>query len=175
MKRFTLLPLVALALTACGDGSDPISVAPVFAQGGSGNPHFLRADASIGNAAQLVVSFKEAGLGSNVQINYEMLADASAIYYCINGGQKNPNAANKTEVTAPISATGTFSSGKNGSIVNSLQAGPPGPGAFACPPGQQLRFGEVSYSNIELHDRSTPVAANVSPQALSRVDFVPES
>jgi hypothetical protein len=118
-KLIALLPLMLMTFTT-GTG---------FAQ----SPHFLSASASGPDSdGNLVVSFKEAGLGNNALISYTASADATATYACINGGGNHPKATNKETVSGPVSASGTFSSGKNGSINQSLTIGPPSPGSFSC-------------------------------------------
>jgi hypothetical protein len=92
------------------------------------SPHFVRASADL-DGANLVVSFKEAGLGTNQLINYTASADATATYVCVNNGGGNPSAQNKTTVSGPVTASGTFSSGKNGQVTASLTLSPPSAGA----------------------------------------------
>ena len=116
------------------------------------SPHFIRASGSLNNDGSLTVSFKEAGLGTNQLIDYTLTADATVVYVCVNRGGANPSAQNKTTVSGPVTASGTFSSGKNGQVTASLTAQPPGPGGFSCPPGQSLEIATVSYSNIVLTD-----------------------
>jgi hypothetical protein len=123
MKRVLLVlctPLLILMAT----------VSPAYAD----SPHFVRASASL-SGSNLVVSFKEAELGANQLVNYVANADATATYVCVNRGGGNPSASNKTTVSGPVSATGTFSSGKSGQVTASLTLTPPGPGNFSCPPG----------------------------------------
>ena len=48
------------------------------------NPHFIRASASLDHSGNLVVSWKEAGLGDNQMIHYLASADSSGFYACIN-------------------------------------------------------------------------------------------
>src|SRR5437773_7983571 len=91
------------------------------------SPHFISASAHL-NGVNLVVAFKEAGLGTNQLIDYLASADATATYVCVNNGGGNPSASNKTTVSGPVTAPGTFSSGKNGNVVASLTLSPPGPG-----------------------------------------------
>jgi hypothetical protein len=126
-----------------------IAVAPAF-----GAVHFINVSATGPNAqGQLTVSFKEAGLGNNQRIDYQADAQASATYQCFNKGGHNPSAGNKTTVLEDVSATGTFNSGKNGSITASLTIDPPGPGRFACPPGQRLVGPtDVSYTDVSITD-----------------------
>jgi len=135
------------------------------------NAHFIKATATLegGNA---VVSWKEAGLSDNQQIAYEASADATVTFNCVNNGGQCPNAANKVTVSGPVSATGTFSSGKNGQITASLVLEPPGPGGFSCPPGQTLTLSEVSYSNIRITDKTNNITKSATPSAISATLFV---
>jgi hypothetical protein len=105
------------------------------------------------------VSFKEAGLGDNQNIDYTVTADASAVWACINGGGRHPQATNKETVTEPVTGHGTFASGRNGNVTASITVtdSPPGAGAFTCPSGQSLVLSSVTYSNVTLRDDTTPV------------------
>jgi hypothetical protein len=122
------------------------------------SPHFIRASGAINNDGSLTVSWKEAGLGNNQNIDYALTADATATYVCINGGGKHPQASNKETVSGPVSATGTFNSGKNGQITASLTVQPPGPGDFSCPPGQMLELASVTYTNVTLTDMTNGIS-----------------
>ena len=124
------------------------------------NEHFVRASARL-SGTNLVVSFKEAGLGDNQLISYEATADATATYVCVNRGGANPSASNKEEVSGPVSATGTFSSGKNGTISQSLTLMPPGPGSFSCPPGQDLAIAQVTYTNVAITDTTNGITESI--------------
>jgi hypothetical protein len=135
------------------------------------NPHFVTGpNASIANdgSGDLVISWKESGLGNNVTATYTGAAtSATAIYACINGGGKHPSATNKENETAPVSCTGTFTSGKNGSITASLTCEPPGAGGFTCPSGQTMEVTFVSYTGISLSDDTFHDSAGVTPSNLS--------
>jgi len=137
-KALTVMVTTAaiLALTATA----------AFAQ----NPHFLRASADVNSSGDLVGSFRIAGLGNNETITVTLSADATAQYACFNNGGKHPSATNKETVTAPVSASGEFTSGKNGSVTGTLSTPPPGPGDFTCPPGQRMVFTFVEYSNVSI-------------------------
>jgi hypothetical protein len=124
------------------------------------SPHFIRASASL-SGTSLNVSFKESGLGNDQLITYVASASATATYVCVNRGGANPSAANKTTVTAPVSATGTFSSGKNGTISQTLTISPPGPGSFSCPSGQSLELAQVSYTNVSITDTTNDVTESI--------------
>jgi hypothetical protein len=120
------------------------------------NPHFINANARV-SGANLNVSWKEAGLGDNQLISYVASADATATYVCVNRGGGNPSASNKTTVSGPVSAEGTFSSGKNGQITESLTLNPPSAGSFSCPPGQSLAVAQVVYTNVAITDTTNGV------------------
>jgi hypothetical protein len=146
MKRKVVL--VALVFTA---------VALMAQQALAVSPHFISASAKL-SGTNLVVSFKEAGLGTNQLINYTASADATATYVCVNRGGGNPSASNKTSVSGPVTASGTFSSGKNGNVTASLTLSPPLPPAdFSCPPGQSQEIAEVSYTNVAITDTTNGI------------------
>lgn len=132
---------------AAGCATLALAVPVAFAD----NPHFIRADGSLNGDGSLTVSFKEAGLGTNQNINYELSGNGTAIYVCVNKGGKNPSASNKTAVAGPVSATGTFNSGKNGSVNGSLTVQPPFQD-IGCPGGQQQQLASVSYTDVVLAD-----------------------
>jgi len=121
------------------------------------SPHFVQASAEL-SGTSLVVSFKEAGLGTNQLIAYVASADATATYVCVNRGGANPSAANKTTITEPVSETGTFSSGKNGQVTASITISAPGAGSFSCPPGQSLELAQVTYTNVLITDTTNNVS-----------------
>jgi len=127
------------------------------------SPHFISASASGPDAnGNLTVSFKEAGLGNNQVITYVASANATATYACVNGGGNHPKATNKETVSGPVSASGTFSSGKNGSISQSLTLAPPSAGSFSCPSGQTLVLASVSYTSVTITDTTNTVTESIS-------------
>lgn len=121
------------------------------------SPHFIRASGTLNSDGSLTASFKEAGLGTNQNIDYTLTADATVVYVCVNKGGANPAAQNKTTVSGPVSASGTFSSGKNGQVTASLTVQPPSPGGFSCPKGQSLEVASVSYTNVTVSDTTNGV------------------
>jgi hypothetical protein len=120
----------------------------------AGNPHFIKnATNATRSGNDLVVNFKETGLESGSVETVQVSALATATFQCINGGGKNPSAANKTTVSSTVSNSGTFNADRSGNIVGSLTLGPPGPGGFTCPPGQTLSGPlDVSYTNVVVSD-----------------------
>ncbi len=156
-KLFALLPLVLMNFTA------GIALAQ--------SPHFVSDSASGPDSdGNLIVSFKEAGLGNNATITYMASANATATYGCINGGDKHPKAANKTSVGGPVTAMGTFTSGQNGSISQSLTLEPPSAGSFTCPSGQTLTLVSVSYTDVTITDTTNNITDDI-PGTYSRVFF----
>ena len=151
MKKLSILILTMLALSG-------FMATTVRAQ----SPHFLGCSASgVNSDGSLDVSFRIAGLGSNQSLTVTASADANATYGCLNHGQQCPNAANKVSVSDRVTAQGTFTSGKNGSIRGSLTVDPPAT-TLTCLGGQTLVLVSVSYTNVSV---SAPGAAdcNTSP------------
>jgi hypothetical protein len=160
MKKLSILTLTMIALSG-------FMATTVRAQ----NPHFLSCGASgVNSDGTLNASFRIAGLGSNQSLTVTASADATATYACMNKGQNCPNAANKVDVSGTVTAQGTFTSGKNGSIRGSLTVEPP-PTSLTCPGGQKLVLARVSYTNVSL---SAPGAGacNSSPTTFA-ANFFP--
>ena len=135
----------------------------------AGSPHFVRGPNASMNSqnGNVTVTWKEAGLGDTVMVDYEASADGTARYQCVNRGGKCPQAANKQDVNGPVLARGSFASGKNGAINGSLTFEPPA-GTLNCPGGQVLKMVSASFSDIALADLTNGVAAGASPSALSQ-------
>jgi hypothetical protein len=145
-----LLILAAVFATAA------VAVPAAFAV----SPHFINASATLNANGTLTASFKEAGLGTNQLIDYALTADGTATYVCVNKGGSNPSAQNKTTVNGPVSATGSFSSGKNGNVTASLTVSPP-PSDITCPKGQNLEVASVGYANVTLTDTTNGVSVSL--------------
>src|SRR5829696_331133 len=146
MRKIGIIAVLSLMAVA-------LAAVPALAQ----NEHFVRASGTLNGNGSLTVNFKEAGLGTNQNIDYTLTADATATYVCVNRGGANPSASNKTDVAGPVSATGTFSSGKNGQVTASPTVSPP-PSDISCPPGQSLELASVSYTNVVLTDTTNNVS-----------------
>jgi hypothetical protein len=139
MRRLILFSLSLLLLVS-------LTTPAALAQ----NPHFIKASASGPNAAgNLSVSFKIAGLGANVTITVTASADATAVYACRNNGGNFPSDPKKQVVSGPVSASGNFTSGKNGTISDSLTLSPPA-STLDCPSGQREVLVSVSYTNVSV-------------------------
>jgi hypothetical protein len=141
MKKLSIFTLTMIALSS-------FMAITVWAA----SPHFLRCSASgVNSDGSLEACFKIAGLGDNQTLTVTASATADAVYGCLNHGQQCPNAANKINVQGNVSATGTFTSGKNGQITGCLTVDPPPPpSTFSCPKGQDLVLVSVSYTNVKV-------------------------
>jgi hypothetical protein len=113
------------------------------------SPHFISASAAR-SGDNLVVKWKEAGLGDNLNIDYEASATATREDSCVNGGNKVPSDPKKTTTVAQTNAAGTFSV-KNGSVNGSLTLTPPTT-TLTCPPGQKATLISLSYSDVSITD-----------------------
>jgi hypothetical protein len=124
----------------------------------AGSPHFIKnATKASMSGANLVVSFKEAGLESGSTETVTVSATATTTYECVNNGGKNPSASNKTTTSTAVSTSGTFTADKNGNITGSLTLSPPTAAAlgFSCPPGQTVTFVSVTYTNVAIADTTS--------------------
>ena len=139
MRSGKLIPSALVALVALCTTAGVVLAA---------NPHFNSASARR-SGTNLTVSFKISGLGDNQTITVTASAKATAEYQCINNGGKNPSAANKQQVSANVSVSGDFTSGKNGSVNGTLTITPP-PATLVCPPGQHLVLVSVKYENVKV-------------------------
>jgi hypothetical protein len=151
------------------------AAALVFAAGvaWAASPHFVgKVTATLGLGGTTVqVCWKEAGLGNNENISYIASASATATFVCVNNGGQCPNAANKTTVQGPVSAAGTFASGKNGSISACLTFGAPSAGSFTCPGGQTLTLSQVSYTGIQVTDDTNGITEPAEPSSFTATPF----
>ncbi|HEY8718484.1 hypothetical protein [Pengzhenrongella sp.] len=142
--------LVAIMATILGAATSAAAAAPKF----------FSATSTVSGTGALVVSFDERGLG-NENIDYTLTADATALYACINGGNKHPQAANKESFPGDVAGGGSFEA-KNGRVIANLTAGPISAGAFTCPSGQRLVLASVTYTNIVLTDTTNSVSTSVA-------------
>jgi hypothetical protein len=140
------------------------------------SPHFINSQTvgTIVQSGDLVVSWKESGLGNNALVNYKASADANGTCTCVNKSGSCPAAANKVTVSGPVSAAGTFNSDKNGTIAKSLEMSPP-PCPSSAPPtcgtGQKLVLSAVTYTDITLEDMTNGIFATGLPSSLSKTFF----
>jgi hypothetical protein len=118
------------------------------------SPHFISASAArSGN--NLVVTWKEAGLGDNENIDYTASATATREDSCVNKGGNIPEDPKKTTTQAQVSSEGTFSV-KNGSVNGSLTLSPPAT-TLTCPKGQTATLISLAYTNVSISDDTNGV------------------
>jgi hypothetical protein len=139
------------------------------------SPHFISASDALvtagTDAGDLLVSFKEAGLGQNVTIPYSASGNGTATYACINGGGNHPSASNKVTNAGPVTGSGSFSSGKSGNITATLEVEEVGAGTFSCPGGQSLVLGSVSFTGVTITDTINGVSEPVADQTITFCDI----
>lgn len=150
--------LAMVAVLACA-----VSVA--WAQ----NTRFFKTTATLAGG-DLVVSWKESGLGDNQNVAYAASAYVTATYVCMTQGGACISGSNYLTVARTVTATGTFASGKNGSITASLTLEPPVTTEFAC--NGSLVLSEVSYANIQITDTTNNITKTATPSAISATLFV---
>ena len=159
MKK-TLLALVAAA------GIGGLAVA---SPADAASPHFTRSAAAGPNAdGTLDVEFKIAGLGDTVTTTVTASADATAVFACRNNGGNFPSDPKKQVVSGPVSASGDFTSGKNGSITDALILSPPA-STLDCPGGQREVLASVTYSNVAVS--AAAAGTEAIPGTFSRIFF----
>ena len=130
----------------------------LFAQAAfAASPHFLKASAArSGN--NLVVSFKEAGLG-NANVTIEASATATRTDQCVNKGGQVPSDPKKTTTSSAVKASGVFTP-KNGSVTGSLTITPPAT-TLSCPGGQRATLVSLSYTNVAVADVTNSVSKSI--------------
>ena len=142
------------AVLACAAAASVLALA---APAQAASPHFVKTSAA-GPAADgtLSVAFKVAGLGDAVTTTVTASADATAVYACRNNGGQFPSDPKKQEVSGPVSASGEFTSGRNGQITGTLTLAPP-VSALECPPGQSEVLVSVVYAGVAVSEPAAGV------------------
>jgi hypothetical protein len=162
IKPIKFLPSIAALLVAAG-----VAWAT--------NPHFIFVRASIQQNGDLDVKFKEAGLGTNQNIDYLAEADVTATCNCVTHSGKCPSASNKVTEESHVAEPATFNSGKNGQVNATITLSAP-----ECPPsdpptcgnGQELRLSAITWENIQVTDLTTPVGPEpAEPSSISATFF----
>jgi hypothetical protein len=132
----------------------------------AGNGHFIANATGVSlSGANLVCSFKEAGLESGSVETISCAGNEVVTYECVNGGNKNPSASNKTSVTGPFNKSDNFTAAKNGNVVGSLAVTPLSASdvGFSCPNGQKVTFVSVCYSDVTITDSTSGAMAGPFP------------
>ena len=130
----------------------------------AGSPHFIGnlTNASLNSTGGLVVSFKEAGLESGATEFITASATATAAWFCVNNGSKNPAATNKQTSSSTVTGSGEFTADRNGNVIGAVTIDPPLlPSGFSCPNGQDLELGSVSYTVVSISDGTSGAFLNI--------------
>lgn len=136
--------LIAMAMTAT-------MVIGTASMSSAANPQLRVPSASVSNNGDLLISVRVTGLGSTETVTVEASGNAQAIYGCVNGSGKVPNAANKRDMSEDFDVSAPFTTTTNGSARGTLTVDvPDSPVDFSCPGGQRLRLLSVSYFNVEV-------------------------
>jgi hypothetical protein len=162
MRRIT--QTLCLFVFAC------FTATAAFAQ----NPHFIGTATvnGISSDGTISVKFKEAGLGSNQLITYSFSGTFAANYGCVNRGGNHPSASNKEFFSDNFTVTGTFSSGQNGTISQTIEFTPPDADTVLnCPGNQVAVLADIVYSSLALTDTTNGVSATLSTTSLGPATF----
>lgn len=150
----------AMTLVGCA-----AAIAVPAATAANGNAHFIKnATGASLSGANLVCSFKEAGLAAGSVETVTCSVTATTAYECVNGGGMNPSASNKHTYVTAVSKSGSFTADRNGNVVGSLTLSPPSAASlgFSCPPGQTVTFVGVSYTNVQVADQTSGASMAIS-------------
>lgn len=135
----------------------------VPAAAANGSAHFIGSATSASlSGSSLVVSFKEAGLAAGSTETIVTSGTTSVTYECVNGGDKNPSASNKTTTSSTFATSGTFTAAKNGNLVGqeTTTVASAASLGFSCPSGQTVTLVSASYSGVTLTDTTSGATAS---------------
>lgn len=111
------------------------------------NPHFIYASGIVSGGA-LTVAFKIAGLGNSVTDTITLSGHVAATWYCTNRGGNQPPGLYRTD--EDVSVSGTYTSGRNGTIESTITAHPTPP---LCPNGMRsTTVVSASWTSATLND-----------------------
>ena len=136
-----------------------ITTTVAFAQ----SAHFIKATETLQTDGDLVLKFKEAGLGNALTTSYLASANASVTCTCVSKSGNCPNAGNKVTFSSDVSSAGTFDV-KNGTVSATLVLSAPSCPSGApptCGGGQRLVLSAFSYTDIALKDTTNGISADV--------------
>jgi len=148
--RPALLGCIIPLFAACDQlPTQPLDLAPQFA--GTGAPRFIEATASGPNiAANLVVSYKLAGLGSSSSNVVSAQALGSALWACMTNAPNEFNAYPGPErAEATVNASNTFAK-QNGQVNSVVILSAPAPALQCLRPTHQLVPITTTFSNVQL-------------------------
>ena len=145
----------------------PVVFAAALGTALAASPHFLKADNQGISGSTDTITFKIAGLGDTVTTTVTASAEAAALYACQNNGGNFPADPKKQEETGTVSASGEFTSGKNGSITGGLTLSAPD-STLNCPGGQTEVLVCVEFENKRVSEPAAGTAA-ATPSSASTI------
>src|SRR5829696_2339948 len=159
MRHLTKLGLFAAVFTvACVDGrQSPTSPADRISAATGSGLHFVASatDATVDPNPDLLVNFKEAGVGSGVTVYISASATFVSVWECINGGGKNPKADNKdSQATLVANPPSPYQATAGGNVVSSQTLIAPissAPADLHCGGGQEAR-GTGYWTDVNVAD-----------------------
>jgi hypothetical protein len=164
MRKITILTMAsAMFAVACSEPSSPVvnsgsAINYVKGTPGSGSSAFDAAAISASGIGELVVTWKQGGIGNN-DVDYRLAGERTLTWACYNGGDNHPKAQNKTAFTDNFEA-GFSRESTNGQISSSFTLALPASPLF-CPAGQVVRLARAAYSNVEF--------GSIAPQVIDAV------
>ena len=131
------------------------------------NPRFVMAtDELVGE--NLVVSFREVGLGQASSIDYVVTAGNIATYACVSVGNE---CGNPVSVNEPVAAASTMVPRRGGQVSGSLSLSPHSL-ELECALGDTKHLIDVTYYNITITDVTNGITQAVIPSAVEATLFV---
>jgi hypothetical protein len=125
-----------------------VAVTAIAGVASADNASFHFANASIDPEGDLLVSFKETGLGNSVsQVGMEVLADVKLTCQCVNRGGQCPSASNKSTISAEVDQQGNFPV-RHGQTTGTIEVFRPDCGQTtpSCTPPMKLEPQTVSWT-----------------------------
>ena len=109
----------------------------------------------------LLVEFSEVGVGGYALATYNVSADCTATYGCLNKSGKLPAAPSKRTVVGPVTTTISITADETGRVVGAVAMAPAGPGDFTCKSGDAPELLEVSYTNVWIREPAHGAEVNI--------------
>lgn len=132
------------------------------------SPHYQGVSGAVDSDGDLVVKFKIAGLGNAITTAVTVSStNAFAEYACATHSGKFPSDPKKQDVAGPVSASGVFTSGRNGQITGTLLLTPPA-STLDCPGGQHAVLVSVDYDAVSV---TSDVTGTIDLGTFSRIFF----
>jgi hypothetical protein len=126
------------------------------------SPHFVNANGAVSQSTgDLVVSFKEAGLGSFVTIDYTLSTTSEQFtWQCFTKSGNKPQGSPQGPFTvAGQSTNASFSSGKAGNITGSVSLPPSQATASCTGGGLKLCLIDAEYNGVTFADVTNNIVA----------------